>query len=86
MKTVKKHCAQITRVAVVDYSVAKKGLEDDIEHPLDFILEFDYQKKPTKKEVEAARRDSRKALGNNTARNIELLCEACNRDKGDNIQ
>lgn len=58
----KKHCAKITRVAVVDYSAAKKALEDDIADPLGDLWYLDDQEKYTKKEIETMRRDSRKAL------------------------
>lgn len=59
----KKHCAKVARIGVVDYSAAKKDLEDQIEDPLgEWIWEFDNQKKPGKREIEAMRRDSQKAL------------------------
>ena len=57
----KKHCAKVTRIDVVDYSAAKKDLEDQIEDPLG-VLEFDYQEKPGKREIEAMQRESRKDL------------------------
>ena len=59
----KKHCAKITRIGVVDYSAARKYLESQIEDPRDDLADLlDDQKEPTKREIQTMRRESRREL------------------------